>query len=71
MCLRRLLLMVMMRGALSDAMLQECVTVLLDAFGAHHIHTLTNLEAAGPPPPCSFLPFFLAAAFTIFFFFLH
>lgn len=39
--------MVMMRGALSDAMFQECVTVLLDAFGAHHIHTVTALEAAG------------------------
>lgn len=51
MCLRRLLLMVMMRGALSDAMFHECVTVLLDAFGAAHIHTVTALEAAGPRLP--------------------
>ena len=49
MCLRRLLLMVMMRGALSDAMFLECAAVLLDAFGAHHIHTLSALEAAGAP----------------------
>lgn len=48
MCVRRLVLLVMMRGALSESMFQECVTVLLDAFGAHHIHTLTALEAAGP-----------------------
>ena len=49
-CLRRLLLIVMMRGALSDAIFQECVAVLLDAFGAYHIHSLTALEAAGAPP---------------------
>lgn len=50
-CLRRLLLTIAMRGALPEPAFLECGRVLLDAFGAHHVLTLTALEAAGVPPP--------------------
>jgi hypothetical protein len=46
-CVRRLILHVMLRSALSEAQLTECFGLLLDAFGHQHIATLTNLEAAG------------------------
>jgi hypothetical protein len=47
MCIRRLMLTVMMRGALSDSQFSECVAMLLDVYGSHHIATLSALEAAG------------------------
>lgn len=50
-CLRRLLLTIAMRGALPEPAFLECVHVLLGAFGAHHVLTLTALEAAGMPLP--------------------
>lgn len=46
-CLRRLLLHVMLRAALTEVQLEESFAVLLDAFGSQHIGTLTQLEAAG------------------------
>lgn len=54
-CLRRLLLTVAMRGALPDAAFMECVRILLDAFGAHHVLTITALEAAGTLPAANCL----------------
>ena len=46
-CLRRLVLEVMFRGALQKAHLGETFAMLLDVFGHHHVATLTALEAAG------------------------
>ena len=46
-CLRRLVLHIMLRGALPEAQLSEAFNLLLDAYGHEHIATLTNLEAAG------------------------
>jgi hypothetical protein len=46
-CVRRLTLHVMLRGALTDAQLADAFGALLDAFGHEHTATLTNLEAAG------------------------
>lgn len=46
-CLRRLVLEVMFRGAPQKAHLAETFGMLLDVFGHQHIATLTALEAAG------------------------
>lgn len=53
-CLRRLLLTIATRGALPEAAFLECVRILLDAFGGHHVLTLTALEAAGALAPAPF-----------------
>jgi hypothetical protein len=46
-CARRLCLSVLSHGALSEVQFSECAALLLDTFGHQHMHTLTNMQAAG------------------------